>query len=111
MDLHLASFLDILKQLEETQHSLWNNLAHVDCSLHKMKTTLTDSAQLLLLHKALVRKLQDFQTQHAPVILKTRNTIWLEWKYRSYLDWMDSLCDTVGKSKLQSIKLKEGMAQ
>jgi len=75
MDLPLASFLDILKQLEETQHSLWNNLAHVDCSLHKMKTTLTDSAQLLLLHKALVRKLQDFQTQHAPVILKTRNTI------------------------------------
>jgi hypothetical protein len=92
MDLPLTSFSDTLHQLVSTQHSFKATLDNVDLSLTRMKKDLSNGATLLLLHKALARKLHTFQ------------------QYDAYLDCIDSLRDIAGQSKLQSIKIKEGMA-
>jgi hypothetical protein len=80
MDLPLATFSENLKQLVASQRNLQDTLTQVDSVLKTVKQDLTDSAKMLVLQKGLVRKLQQFQDQQNPVILKTKNATKLQKK-------------------------------
>jgi hypothetical protein len=76
--------------------------------MKKVKEELTNSANLLLLHKGLARHLQQLQTDRHPIILKTKNVVKLQKKYENYINSVDALHDTVGKLKCnQSRSRKE----
>jgi len=79
--------------------------------MKKVKEELTDSANLLLLHKGLARHLQQLQNDRHPIILKTKNVVKLQKKYENYINSVDALHDTVGKLKVQSVKIKERIGQ
>jgi len=110
MDLSLETYDNLLNSLVASHRDLHNTLTQVDSNLQQVKQDLKVSAQMLLLQKGLVWKLQAFQSQRTSVILKTTNATKLRQKYDAFLDTIDSLHGLIGKSKLHSIKIKEGMA-
>jgi len=107
MDKLLEAFSEDLKKAIKNHELLQGSFMKVDQYMQKVKKELTDNADLLLLHKGLVKRLQQFQTDRHPIILKIKNILKIQKKYVDYLDSIDSYRDTIGKLKLQSIKFKE----
>jgi hypothetical protein len=58
LDKLLAAFSEDLKKILKSQESLQDNLVKVDQHMHQVKKNISDSANLLLLHKGLTRHLQ-----------------------------------------------------
>ena len=111
LDKPLAAFSEDLKKVIKTQESIQLILSKADHQIRSVKQELTDSANLLLLHKGLTRRLQQLQNARHPVILKTKNALKLQKKYEDYINSVDNLRDTVGKLKVQSIKVSEGIGK
>jgi len=86
-------------------------LSKTDLEMKMVKTELTDSANLLLLHKGLPKHLQQLRIERHPVISKTKNFFKLQKKYDNYINSVDAIRDTVGKLKVQSVKIKEGIGK
>jgi hypothetical protein len=107
----IKAFSKDLENVIKTQESIQQGLSKTDEQMKKVKKELTDSANLLLLHKGLARHLQQLRTDHNPVISKTKNVIKMQKKYENYINSIDDLRNTVGKLKVQSIKIKEGIGK
>lgn len=86
---------------------LQGSLKRVDQNMQKVKKELTDNANLLLLHKGLVTRLQQFQIDCHPVISKTKDLERIEKKYEKYIKAVDVYHDIVGKLKVHSVKFRE----
>jgi hypothetical protein len=85
--------------------------AKTDHHMSTVKKEISENANLLLLHKGLVRHLKQLQIDRHPVLSKTKNVYKLQKKYENYTNSIDDLRDTAGKLKLQSIKLRDGIAK
>jgi len=109
LDLSLQAFSEDLKKIVTTQDSLQSNLSRTDLKMKKIKKELTDTANLLLIQKGLFSRLQQLQAERHPVIFKTKNTQKIQKKYDYYIKSIDDLHDTVGKLKLDSLKVTEGI--
>jgi hypothetical protein len=86
-------------------------LSKTDLEMKKVKAELTDSANLLLLHKGLTKHLQQLRIERHPVISKTKNLFKLQKKYENYINSIDAIRDTAGKLKVQSVKINEGIGK
>ncbi len=86
----------------KTQESIQLELSKTDLEMKKVKAELTDSANLLLLHKGLTKHLQQLRIERHPVISKTKNLFKLQKKYENYINSIDAIRDTAGKLKVQS---------
>jgi len=79
------AFSEYLKKMVKNQELLQGSLKRVDQNMQKVKKELTDNANLLLLHKGLVTRLQQFQIDCHPVISKTKDLERIEKKYEKYI--------------------------
>jgi hypothetical protein len=55
--------------------------------------------------------LQQLRIERHPVISKTKRVLKLQKKYKDYINSVNTLRDTVGKLKIQSVKIKEGIGK
>jgi hypothetical protein len=111
LDKFLAAFSEDLKKVMKTHEFLQESLTKADQQMQKVKKEISLNANLLLLHKGLVKHLQQLQIDRHPVILKSRNVIKLQKKYEDYINSVDAIRDTVGKLKVQSVKIREGIGK
>jgi hypothetical protein len=111
LDKSFTAFSEDLNKLVKSQEFVQLSLAKADQQMLQVKKELSESANLLLIHKCLTRQLHQLRSERNPVISKTKNMVKMQKKYENYINSVDALRETVGKLKVQSITVRENIGK
>jgi hypothetical protein len=78
-----GAFSEDLKKITDSKEYLDKGLAKTDHHMSRVKKEISENANLLLLHKGLVRHLKQLQIDRHPVLSKTKNVYKLKKKYEN----------------------------